>query len=240
MLAVFVATGMATVRPLTALRSALGALAMLLAVVLAPATALPAAALYALALGAGWLAALPLARLEAAAPGRHPRAWLVGGAAASVALVAASVTGYWLARPLVDGGRSADEQLAFIVVTPVGGAAPSAPSGSGQVLAEGALMGVDSFHFGSGSVRILRSPEGAHVLRFADYEVRNGPDLFVYLTPDPAGDVNANGAISLGMVKATRGAVNYELPADVDPARFRSAVIWCKSFDVVFAVAGFR
>ena len=73
-------------------------------------------------------------------------------------------------------------------------------------------MGTDDFHTGSGDILLLRDPEGMIILRFQDYDVCNGPDLHVYLTPDPDGDVHADGAIDLGEVRATSGNVNYVVP----------------------------
>ena len=103
---------------------------------------------------------------------------------------------------------------------------------------EGQLVGADAFHFGSGRVLIIRDPNGAGILRFEDYEVRNGPNLHIYLTPDPGGDVHAAGAIDLGEIRATKGNVNYEIPAGVDLSSFRAAVIYCVPFRVEFATAG--
>ena len=94
---------------------------------------------------------------------------------------------------------------------------------------------MDSFHTGSGGVFLVQGPEGNVILRFEDYAVRNGPDLHVYLTPDPGGDVHAPGAVDLGKIKATMGFVNYELPAGVDATIFRAAVIYCQPFSVTFA-----
>ena len=108
---------------------------------------------------------------------------------------------------------------------------------TGRLVSQGELMGADEFHTGSGDVLLVISPDGDVILRFQDYAVRNGPDLHVYLTPDPGGDVHVDGAISLGPVKATQGSVNYEVPSDVDPDSFRAAVIYCVPFRVVFATA---
>ena len=47
--------------------------------------------------------------------------------------------------------------------------------------------------------------------RAEDFEVRNGPDLYVYLSP--AADGYTDGAIELGRLKADRGNQNYEVPA---------------------------
>ena len=144
-------------------------------------------------------------------------------------------------RPL--GGRGASPTAAGETATPTATApaatptATEAPSGQGSLISMGELMGADMFHTGSGQVLLVRAPDGSVILRFQDYAVRNGPDLFIYLTPDPDGDVFADGAIELSEIRATRGNVNYEVPADVDPSTFRAAVIWCKAFAVLFAHA---
>ena len=106
-----------------------------------------------------------------------------------------------------------------------------------MLIASGQLVGADSFHHGSGAVLLVRAPDGSGMLRFEDYEVRNGPDLHVFLTLDPAGDVHAAGAVDLGAVRATRGNVNYELPAGIELDSLRVAVIYCVPFRVVFATA---
>ena len=118
--------------------------------------------------------------------------------------------------------------------------AAATAAGQGSLISMGELMGADMFHTGSGLVLLVRGPDGSLVLRFQDYEVRNGPDLFIYLTPDPDGDVHVDGVIELSEIKATSGFVNYEVPADADAESFRAAVIYCKAFSVTFAVAQFQ
>ena len=83
--------------------------------------------------------------------------------------------------------------------------------------------------------RNIETAPGRYTLRFEEFSVRNGPDLYVYLSPDAAG--YADGALELGTLKATDGAFGYELPEGTDPSDFGSAVIWCKQFAVLFAVA---
>ena len=97
-------------------------------------------------------------------------------------------------------------------------------------------MGADDFHFGRGTAQLIETAPGAYTLRFEDFSVRNGPDLFVYLTPDPTGE-SIDGGINLGALKATDGAFNYELPPSTDVSQFSSAIVWCKQFAVLFAVA---
>lgn len=99
----------------------------------------------------------------------------------------------------------------------------------------GTFTGADDFHFGRGTATLIETTPGAWVVRFEDFSVRNGPDLFVYLSPDAGG--YAKGAVELGRLKATDGEFNTKVPAGTDVSKHRSVVIWCKQFAVQFAVA---
>ena len=114
-------------------------------------------------------------------------------------------------------------------------AAPTASPFIARTTLTGSFSGTDDFHFGRGTARIIETAPGAYVLRFEDFSVRNGPDLYVYLSPDASGYDRA--ALELGTLKATDGAFSYALPAGTDPADFKSAIIWCKQFSHLFAVA---
>jgi hypothetical protein len=103
------------------------------------------------------------------------------------------------------------------------------------VVATGSFHGSDDFHFGEGTATIVETAPGRYRLRFADFSVRNGPDLYVYLSP--SADGYADGSLELGRLKATDGAFGYDLPAGTDPADFASAVVWCKQFSHLFATA---
>jgi hypothetical protein len=67
-----------------------------------------------------------------------------------------------------------------------------------------------------------------------DFEVAQGPDLFVYLSPNPAGQDLGEYA-SLGSLKAIRGSQQYTLPDNY--ASYKTAIIWCRAFGVTFATA---
>lgn len=101
----------------------------------------------------------------------------------------------------------------------------------------------DSFHKGSGNATIYDLGTDGFVLRFEDFNVINGPDLRVLLTthPDPMGrgDVHADNVtyVELGKLKGNIGNQNYPIPNDVDVDDQHSVVIYCKPFQVVFAVA---
>lgn len=101
----------------------------------------------------------------------------------------------------------------------------------------------DSFHKGSGDAAIWDLGTDGFVLRFEDFNVINGPDLRVLLTthPDPMGrgDVHADDVtyVEIGKLKGNIGNQNYPIPDDVNVDDYSSVVIYCKPFQVVFAVA---
>ena len=110
-----------------------------------------------------------------------------------------------------------------------------APTVIARRLASGSFHGTDDFHFGRGTATIIETAPGAYTLRLDAFSVRNGPDLYVYLSPSAHDYVK--GAVEVGRLKATDGAFGYALPAGTDPADFASAIIWCKQFSHLFAVA---
>ena len=115
-------------------------------------------------------------------------------------------------------------------------AATAAPFAA-RTLTSGEFTGTDDFHFGSGTASIVEIEPGRYHLRLEDFSVRNGPDLYVYLSP--SADGWTEDALELGLLKATDGSFGYDLPAGTDPGVFRSAIIWCKQFSQLFATAPF-
>jgi len=182
--------------------------------------------------------------------GQHP-----GRAAAIVVatLIVVLPLGWYLASPLVLS-TTIDEPAPSVVdqlATPSPRPAPTSPSPAptrgatpthaatpSPVRRSGTFAGADEFHFGRGTAVLIETVPGTFVVRLQDFEVRNGPDLYVYLSP--SADGYADGVIELGRLKADRGNQNYDVPAGLDPASVASVVIWCKQFSVQFAVAAFE
>lgn len=109
------------------------------------------------------------------------------------------------------------------------------------VIVEATGSFIDRAHPATGVAEVLSDGTGQRFLRFEDFEVDNGPDLFVYLStasPDaPEGEFDDD-FVDLGTLKGNIGAQNYEIPEDVDIERYTTVVIWCKRFTVAFAAAG--
>ena len=112
------------------------------------------------------------------------------------------------------------------------------PVASGQrALATGTFEKIDIIHQGSGTAKLIEA-DGKTILRFEDFSVTSGPDLYVYLSKSetPTGDVESLGDyLDLGLLKGTMGNQNYELPAG--SGDYKTAVIWCKRFGVLFSYA---
>lgn len=167
---------------------------------------------------------------------RHPVATTV-----TMAVVAVIVLpiGWYLGSPLFIS-TSVDEPAPVAIASPdpssaVPSAAPSAAPSPAANERTGSFVGADEFHFGSGTARLIETAPGSFTVRLEDFAVRNGPDLFVYLSP--SADGYTDGAVELGSLKADRGNQNYEVPAGTDVAAARSVVIWCRQFSVLFAAA---
>lgn len=215
-----------------------------------------AVAIVVVAIRLGWVAA---AR-------RHPRR---SALAVGVALVVMLPAGWYLGSPifirtsLVEAAPSVAPPLALSappslapspepIATPSASIAPTqAPTQSptpaptpaptpfaARTVATGDFYGTDDFHFGRGTASIIETAPGRYHLRLEDFSVRNGPDLYVYLSP--AADDWTHEALEVGTLKATDGSFGYDLPEGTDPSEFKSAIIWCKQFSHLFAVAPFE
>ncbi|MFY1616260.1 DM13 domain-containing protein [Micromonospora sp. WMMD736] len=115
---------------------------------------------------------------------------------------------------------------------------PAAPI----VLAEGTF--VTHEHDTSGTVRMVRNPDGSHQLEIDGLDTSDGPDLRVWLSDQRVRTGTAGWRVfddgryaELGKLKGNHGDQVYRLAARVDPAAFRSVSIWCKRFAVSFGAA---
>ncbi len=106
-------------------------------------------------------------------------------------------------------------------------------------LSQGRFHGVA--HATQGLATIYQIPDGKRALRLTEFVTSNGPDVQVYLvvTPDATDNetVIKAGFIHLGALKGNVGDQNYEVPADVDLAKYQAVTIWCRRFGVNFGTA---
>ncbi len=118
--------------------------------------------------------------------------------------------------------------------------APGMPVSAPRTLVQGSFVGVDLVHKGSGTAKIIEQG-GKRYLRLEDFQVTNGPDLYVYLAQSAApGNAleSFEKYVILGRLKGNVGDQNYEIPSLVQG--YHTAVIWCQKFGVLFSYAVMR
>lgn len=110
-----------------------------------------------------------------------------------------------------------------------------------MLIASGNFRDADSFHKGSGKALIYKDHQSNLLLRLEDFQVTNGPDLYVFLSPhsDPKlpSEVKTEGYLNLGRLKGNMGNQNYDIPQGTEIDQFESVVIYCLAFNVTFSVA---
>jgi electron transfer DM13 len=83
--------------------------------------------------------------------------------------------------------------------------------------------------------------DGKRVLRLTNFKTSNGPDVHVYLVAAPNAmdndTVKKAGFVDLGSMKGNVGDQNYDVPSNVDLAKYQAVTIWCARFNVNFATA---
>jgi hypothetical protein len=153
-----------------------------------------------------------------------------------------SVAAFWyLASPLwtqtyadeaipTTPGRTASGPQATAAAS--GSESPSGP----RVLAMGQLGFVDQLHNGKGPVRLVEVG-GQRFVRFEDVAITNAPDIHVYLSTESGGKWAEATSLYLGVLKATNGSFNYEVPAAADISSYKSVVVWCRALSVLITWA---
>ncbi|MDQ4132417.1 MAG: DM13 domain-containing protein [Actinomycetota bacterium] len=137
----------------------------------------------------------------------------------------------WIVRPYyVD--TTADRQL---VTGPVTTAPTEAPSPAGPVpVSTGTLQGLG--HDASGSVSLIRKPDGSLIVRLENFAIEGVPDPQLYLAR--GADVRRASGVALGRLQANRGRVfDYAVPAGTDAAAGWTVLVWCRAFSVPVANA---
>ena len=119
------------------------------------------------------------------------------------------------------------------VPTPTGSATPSASSSGPVEVAAGTFT--DQAHDTSGRATLIEKPDGSRVVTLTDFRTNPGPDVRVYLVPDPSRGVDD--AVDLGGLKGNQGDQQYDVPGAAEAG---AVVIWCRAFTVAFGTATLR
>ena len=152
-------------------------------------------------------------------------------------LVAAAAVGIYLGMSVLMP-KEANDQVA--TAPPPAESTGSAPTARARPV--NVLLASSSFepvrHAARGTARAIRLAGGGRVLTLTGFEVDSGPDLRLYLVAGPAtAEGQVTDFVDLGALKGSRGDQQYRLPARLDLDRYRTVVVWCRAFSVLFARA---
>ncbi len=106
----------------------------------------------------------------------------------------------------------------------------------------GEFTQIDAVRYAEGTARVYQQADGSWMIRLEGFEVRNGPQLHLFLSahPEPRTpeEVREGGlGLDWGPLKGSVGNQNFPLPAGFDMAAVRSVVIFSIPYQEVFSSA---
>lgn len=94
---------------------------------------------------------------------------------------------------------------------------------------------------GRGNLVIYRFADGGQALRLEDFFVTPNVDLEIHLSPLEAPKTTeeflSTPSETVADLPITAGSMNFTLPDTIDPAAYRSVVIWCPPLNTAYAAA---
>ncbi len=147
----------------------------------------------------------------------------------TIIIIIVIVIGYWLISPL----WRTEYVSEGLPVSSRNASTASSTSTLPVTLKSGTFSGFDKLHNGSGTVKLI-DIDGKTYIRFEDdFNVTNGPDLYV--------GFGKNGEYikgsELAELKGNVGSQNYEIPAGMNPDDIQEVWVWCKAFSTPFVRA---
>lgn len=158
---------------------------------------------------------------------------------------------YWFQPWKLFIDHRVDEALPAVATEPVAEAtatpaATAAATEQAAARAQPVLLSRGTFvsheHSTSGTVSVIRQPDGSRVLAIANLRTSDGPVVKVWLTDQrvtkDGWHVFDDGRyVNLGGLKGNLGNQLYRIPDKADLTVLRSVTIWCDRFDVSFGAA---
>ena len=107
----------------------------------------------------------------------------------------------------------------------------SADTSTTKIIYKGTLTDAGTGHKTKGNIFLLIDSL-KNTLRFEEFSVINGPDVNIYLSKSNI--YNEREVIDLGDLKGTDGNMNYSVPDSVNADDYKTVLVWCKEFSVLF------
>lgn len=116
---------------------------------------------------------------------------------------------------------------------------PEMSAPGARVMAGGEFFAVE--RKGKGKALLYRLADGALGLRLDDFQTSANTDLYVWVSesarPATSKEALDSPHVEIAELKSTIGNQNYKLPADLDPAKIRSVVIWCRPVQIAYVAS---
>ncbi|HVL07285.1 MAG TPA: DM13 domain-containing protein [Acidimicrobiales bacterium] len=132
-----------------------------------------------------------------------------------------------------------DQQLDLPLIEPP---LPAMTAPDTKMVFTGSLYRMDQV--GTGTLNIYQTADGRHLLRLESFFVTANIDLELRFSPLEAPRTTpqfmASPSVWAAPLDITAGSLNFTLPPDVDPAQFRSVVVWCPIIDSAYAAVTLR
>lgn len=111
-----------------------------------------------------------------------------------------------------------------------------------RLVLSGSLYRMDQV--GTGTLNIYKAADGAHLLRLDSFFVTANIDLELRFSPLEAPRTTEQflsaPSVWAAPLDITAGSLNFTIPPDVDPMRYRSIVVWCPIIDSAYAAVTLR
>jgi hypothetical protein len=116
---------------------------------------------------------------------------------------------------------------------------PAMTEAGAAPVASGSVYRIDQN--GSGKVTVYRLADGSHALRLEDFFVSPNVDLELRFStleaPHSTSEYTAAPNVKVAPLDITAGSMNFTVPPDVDPSKYRSLVVWCPLVTSAYAAA---
>ncbi|HEV2238573.1 MAG TPA: DM13 domain-containing protein [Ktedonobacterales bacterium] len=192
-------------------------------------------------LSAGLSVALALSGAQRALP----RLWGTTTRVVTALVVVADL--YVLVLPIFVAGPARHDSVPnFVATHPPATSAAQQPTLAPATLTPAPLVLSGTFvsgnqhgDYASGTATAGVTTTGALQLALTHFAATNGPDVYVYLSREasPATTAQVMNGYEVGKLTATSGDLLYTLPAGLNLREYRSVVVYCRSFSVVFGYA---
>ena len=119
----------------------------------------------------------------------------------------------------------------------------SAPKVRGNVTYSGTLWQKAKYDI-RGLFQIVESNGKQTLVLSKDFRTRSGPDLKVVLSPKEFDDVTGknalDGGLNLGLLSSNKGAQNIAIPRGADLSKYRTLLIHCEEYSVLWGGVALR